>query len=274
MGKVFTWEEVRNGHIPLLQDFDSAIKAFREAVMAERSILGALVCGSVTRGDHTVRSDVDCFVLYDHVRESEAFAFMQVSTGVAQKLHVPLGCVPCDSLLIKTRMHHLGQSFLWHLEKSSQAGGLLKGDPLKAVAESVSEQEELEAYLRVKMYNLQEAWSKANTFSDERTASYLQKLLEAPMHTARKTLAHLDRLAGDSKVQIRRLYRERMPSAMADQLERLVELDAYYTRGLYEQLERPQEHAYYRLLGSVLVRSEDVLEFIRSNLLFLAERAR
>lgn len=274
MGKVFTWEEVRNGHIPLLQDFDSAIKAFRMALALEDSITGALVCGSVTRGDHTVRSDIDCFVLYDHKRETEAFAFMQASTEAAKLMHVPLGCVPCDSLLITTRMHHLGQSFMWHLEKSSQAGGILKGDPLKAVAKSISKEEELEAYLRVKMYNLQEALSKARIFSDERMASFLQKLLEAPMHTARKTLAHMDHLAGDSKSQIRRLYRERMPSVMADQLERLVELDASYSAGLYEQIERPQEDAYRRLLGSVFARSEDVLAFIRANLMFLAERAR
>lgn len=274
MGQVFTWDALEREHIPLLQDFDSAISAFRTALAAEDSIVGAIMCGSVVRGDHTVRSDVDCFVLYKHEQESAAFAFMQQATAAAKELHVPLGFVPCDTLLIQTRMHHLGKSFLWHLEKSSQAGGLIKGDPLRMVADSVSKEEELEAYLRVKMYNLQEAWSKANTFSDERTASYLQKLLEAPMHTARKTLAHLGRLEGDSKVQIRRLYRERMPGAMADQLERLVELDARYSAGLFEQLGHPLEDAYHRLLASMLARSEDVLQFIRANLLFLAERAR
>ncbi len=274
MGQVFTWDEVKNGRVPKLADFTKVVEQVLPTMADEESIEGAIVCGSVTRGDHTLRSDIDLFVRYDHENESEAFVWMQSVSATAKMWHVPLCCIPCDTLLAKTRMHHIGQSFHRHLEKSALAGGLLKGDPLASLAPSVSEAEEIESYLRVKMYNLQEAWSMAQTFSEERMASYLKKLLEAPMHIARKTLAHQAMLGDDSKSQICVRYAEVMPRAMAMQFKSLVETDTEYTEALRDHRRSPREKSYRRQLVSILARSEDVLAFIRANLAFVAEKAR
>lgn len=274
MGQVFTWTAIRQGHVPRLPDFVRVVDRLRREIARESSIIGSIGCGSVFRGDMNLRSDIDVFVLYAHNRESEAFAFMQGMSAYAKSLYVPLGCIPCDTLVASTRMHHLGPSFRRHLERCADVGGLLKGDPLELVMASVSEKEELESYLRVKMYNLQEAWAKISTFSEERLASYYQKLLEAPMHVARKMLAHEERLDGDSKAYVCAHYRECMPRSMADSLDELVGLDRWYTVGLSEQLEHPQKDAYYVLLTSILTRSEYVLAFIRENLAFIAAKAR
>lgn len=273
MGQVFTWEEVRDGHVPRLSSFTQVIDDIRMTISGEDAILGALVCGSVTRGDYTVRSDIDCFVLYDYERERKAFSFMQKASALAMMKYVPLCFIPCDTQLASTRMHHIGSSFRHHLEKSIEAGGLLKGNPLQVLAHSRSEKEELEAYLRVKMYNLQEAYAQSPTFSDERMASYLKKLLEAPMHIARKTLAHNENLENDSKSYIKEQYRESMPRMMSDHLSRLIGLDDRYTEEL-DDLECPDEGGYHALLSLILAHSEEVLAFIRSNLAFVAEKAR
>jgi predicted nucleotidyltransferase len=274
MGQVFTWEEVRDNKIPRLGDFARVIKKLRSSVASEDSILGVLACGSTIRGDYNVRSDIDCFVLYDHERQSEAFAWMQEATREARLYRVPLVCIPCDIQLAGTRMHHVGKSFYRHMEKSAEAGGILKGNPLESIAESTPERDELESYLRMKMYNLQESWGLARTFSEERMVSYLKKMLEAPMHVARKTLTHREPLVQDSKVYVVSHYVDLMPRAMAGQLESLVELDAMYSRELFSHRRVFRKPEYERLLASILSRSEDVLSFVRANLTFIAEKAR
>lgn len=274
MGQVFTWDTVRHGRVPLLVSFTEVVAALRQEIIEVPSILSALVCGSVIRGDHTVRSDIDCLVVYDHGREDEAFRYMQKATSYAAAKHVPLGFIPCDLLLAGTRMHHVGTSFRQHLEKSVEVGGLLKGDPLAHFANSSPVQEELESYMRVKMYSLQEAWSQVDTFSDERAAAYLRKLLEAPLHIARKTLAYREQLAADSKVYILQRYAETMPPEMANQLELLTTIDKWYTQELLAAVNAPEEGSYRTILQFLRAMSGEVLKFIRSNLAYVAATAR
>lgn len=269
MGQVFTVNDICCGRIPRLGDFPLVIQEVREAVMMEDSIVGALVCGSIIRGDHTIRSDIDLFVLYDEKRQHDAFRFMQMAALTAARRHIPLTCIPCDTLLAKTGMHHCGSSFLCHLQRSVAAGGLLKGDPLKEFADSLPEKEDLKSYLRVKMYTLQESWGVSLTFSGERLAVYLKKLLEAPMHIARKTLAYQGVLGDDSKTYIRSRYRQVMPRTMSDRLEQLIALDTQYTNELITQSNHPDKRTYQRILKSILLESGEVLEFVRANLLFV-----
>lgn len=274
MGQVLSFESVSRGRVPKLEDFSWVIKEGREALAKESSIIGALVCGSVTRGDHNLRSDIDLFVLYDHTKQHEAFRIMQTMSFLAASRHVPLTCIPCDDLIAKTRMHHVGGSFLRHLERSIEAGGLLKGDPLGSLARSVSEKDELESYLRMKMYNLQEAWGLAQTFSEERLLSYLKKLLEAPMHVARKVLSHQSLLSGDSKSYIRAQYHEVMSWILSDRFEGLINMDVRYTEELVAQLDMPDEERYRQMLDSILSRSGDVISFIRANAMFIVATTR
>ncbi|MEK7157279.1 MAG: nucleotidyltransferase domain-containing protein [Patescibacteria group bacterium] len=269
MGQVFTWKEIVRKRVPQLGDFAIAIGEARSLFERKDVIVGAIVCGSVTRGDHNVRSDVDCFVLYDHEREHEAFTVIQTATSASAHRRVPLVCIPCDTLLSGTYMHHIGGSFLWHLQKAVEMGGLLKGDPLQLVTDLRSRQEEAESYLRVKMYNLQESWGMIRTFSEERIASYLKKLLEAPVHIARKMLAHQGLLSGDSKQQVCARYEEHMDTALSEKLEKLVGLDTRYSEELRAQLERPDEKKYRRTCDAILTKSEDVLSFVRANAMYL-----
>ena len=199
---------------------------------------------------------------------------MQEAIEDAAAQDVPLSFIPCDSLLANTRMHHVGDSFLLHLERSVSAGGLIKGNPLQMLAQSNSMEEELESYLRTKMYNLQEAWAQSGTFSDERMASFLKKLLEAPMHVARKTLARHIPLGADSKAYVQTTYAENMPLSMVIQLQRLVSLDQEYTELLQKQSMFRNETEYRAFLQKILAHTEDVLAFIRSNLAHVAATAR
>ncbi len=274
MGQVFTWDAVQHGHFPNPESFTEVLAMVRDDLASVPAILGAIACGSVIRKDHNVRSDIDCFVLYDHTKTRGAFKFMQRMTVMAAGVHVPLAFIPLDMQLARTPMHHVGPSFLEHLQKSVKAGGILKGNPLALVGPSIYTRDELEAYMRVKMYNLQEAFAQSPTFSEERTASYLKKLLEAPMHIARKVLAHSAPLEEDSKQYVKERYRQVMPANLAGQLDFLVRLDEAYTAEFYAQRAAPNETQYRDHLANLMESSYTVLQFIRENLVHIANTAR
>ncbi|MFA6503080.1 MAG: nucleotidyltransferase domain-containing protein [Candidatus Paceibacterota bacterium] len=274
MGKVFTWKEVVRKRVPQPEDFREVIADARRTFGGEDSIVGAAAFGSVIRGDFTLRSDVDCFVLYDHTKESEAFKVLQSVTAAANAHRVPLTCIPCDTLLAATYMHHIGSSLREHLSTSMRIGGLLKGEPLRHIAGVRSNEKEVEEYLRFKLYGLQEAFTQVQTFSEERFASYLKKMLEAPMHVARKVLAHRGLLHGDSKQEVLASYVQCMERALADQLEGFVALDALYTTELFRQLEHPNESDYRAFLNMLLSHSGKVIAFIHANAMFLVATAR
>ncbi len=270
MGQVFTWEAVKENRIPDPHSFHKVAEELQYSAAKEGSILGLILCGSAVYGEHTVRSDLDCFALYDVDREADAFRYMKELTSWSAQLHVPLAFIPCDSQLAAAGMHHVGESFRQHIEKTSRAGGILKGNPLPLVVGGTSSQEEIESYLRVKMYNLQEAWSQSSAFSEERMASFLKKLLEAPVHVARKVLAYGEVLESDSKSYILQRYGERLPVRLSEHLNLLAELDKRYTRWLAEKPAEPNKAEYGEVLNSVAISSEKVLAFIRENLLHLA----
>lgn len=275
MGQVFTLEDILRKRIPTFDSFDDVITGLRYVLQAVDSISGAILFGSVLRREHTVRSDIDCFVLYDHEREIEATVYMQAALLSAFEMHVPLSFIPCDTLIASTRMHHVGTSFMAHLQRSIEAGGLLKGNPLECIAPSIPVRDELESYLRMKMYKLQQAWTRADTFSPESEATYLKKLTEAPVHVARKVLAILEPLEGDSKSFIKARYRELMPEELADQLDGLIQMDEDYTQLISKACEYSLEQLdYQHYLAGMMNRTPDVLAFIRSNLAFVAATPR
>lgn len=274
MGRVFSWDDVSCNNIPTLEAFQEVFAGVKSRIQSESSIVAAIACGSVARSDHNVRSDLDVVVIYDHENAELANTWMRSEHRMAAKLHVPLSFLPCDVSIARTRMHHLGGSFVRHLQRSVEHGGNLKGDVFVHLSPSQSEEEELESYLRVKYYKLMHQWVEAVEFTPEREAGFLQKVLEAPMHVARKVLAHQGWMEGDSKTEILSQYSSRMPEELADELRRLVRLDACYTTKLHEQLHERDRETYTTCLFVLRQYPPTVIEFVRRNLLFITKATR
>lgn len=273
MGKVFTWQEVAERRIPVLGDFTLVLQALRNTLSRSPSIFGALVCGSVIRGDHNRRSDLDCVVIYDAKKSRDAYAIMQSLSVYAHRLHVPLTFISSSTRLTVTRMHHFGPSFVEHIG-FSLGSGLIKGRPLELLSPSVSRKAGIEEYLRFKMHYLEAHWAAYPTGDDQNKAEFLKKTLEAPLHVARKTLSWFGPLEGDSKLQIRQQYASRMPAKMVAVLGELVHLDHEYSNELARQLEKPDQANYNTFWGYLEEQVPQVLEFVTSNLEHVDEAAR
>jgi predicted nucleotidyltransferase len=268
MGKVFTWNEIEQGAVPKLEHFTYVVEQLQRELAVTSSIETAVICGSVVRGDHNRRSDIDCVVIYDPMKERGAFANMQRLSALAAKWAVPLTFVPCCGAVAISRMHHLGPSFFAHIARSAQAGGVIKGWP-PTLRQDMSKDAELESYLRVKLYSLQEQCAEFPAKTHEQQAHTLKKMLEAPLHVARKTLARISTLKGDSKASIRTQYAEEMPQKHADRLEDLLLLDAEYTRALEEQLKTPDKLEYDALFNYLAEHMVEVIAFVKLNALHI-----
>lgn len=274
MGQVFTWDSVRDGRIPKKESFHHVATILRETLSSKPSIVSALLFGSVVRGDFNVRSDIDCVVIYKTDEEARAMHAMHEVDQMAHALHVPINFTPCDTVLAETRLHHLGMSFIRHLQASIDAGGLIKGNLVDLIAPTIPAEQEIESYIKMKMYSMQESLAQMTSFSEERRVAFLKKALEASTHVARKMLIYEGTLRGDSKKEVWERYRETMPKSLADQFDHLLRLDSGYSTDLELQLEEPNQGKYEASLYQLREQLPKVLGFLRSNILRLNETRR
>ena len=269
MGKIFTWDEIRAGKIPTYESFNLVASTIRDSFLIEQSIVTALLFGSVVRGDSNQRSDIDCLVLYKTEHERLAIEAMHRVDRIAHSLHVPINFTPCDTILGKTRLHHVGSSFIRHLQASIDAGGIIKGTIDEHLAATISVDQEIESYIKMKMYSMQESFAQMTSFSDEKMAAFLKKAMESMTHVARKMLIYEGLLEGDSKRQVQVSYRKAMPVELSSLFDSLLESDAWYSSELEEQIRNPNEERYTVTLSTLQIKVPEVLEFLRRNILRL-----
>jgi len=269
MGQVFTWDSIRTGKIPKQESFHHVATMLRETLSTEPSVASALLFGSVVRGDFNIRSDIDCVVIYQTEREGWAMNAMHEVDRLAHVLHVPINFTPCDTVLAETRLHHLGTSFVRHLQASINAGGLIKGNLVDLLAPTIPATQEIESYIKMKMYSMQESLAQMMSFSEERRVAFLKKALEASTHVARKMLIYEGTLRGDSKKEVQERYRATMPTNLAEQFDRLLSLDYSYSVDLDIQREEPNQDKYEKVLNRLQRQLPKVLQFLRSNILRL-----
>lgn len=271
MGQVFTWDAVHAGKIPKQESFHRVASLLRARLSVETSVVSALLFGSVVRGDFNIRSDIDCVVIYETSQEKSAMTAMHEIDRAAHALYVPINFTPCDTVLAKTRLHHIGTSFVRHLHAAIEAGGLIKGNLVDVLAPTIPVTQEIESYIKMKMYSMQESLAQMTSFSEEKRVAFLKKALEASTHVARKMLISEGALLGDSKKEVRAGYRATMPEELSRQFDHLLRLDALYSINLERQLLEPNEESYYSVLDQLEERLPLFLEFLRSNILRLNE---
>ncbi len=272
MGQVFTWDSIQAGRIPKQESFHRVASMLREALSKNPAIISALLFGSVVRGDFNIRSDIDCVVIYDTRQETWAMLELHDIDQIAYELHVPINFTPCDTVLAKTRLHHLGVSFVRHLQASIDAGGLIKGSLVDLLAPTAPAEQEIESYIKMKMFSMQTAFAKMASFNEEGVVRFLRKALEASTHVARKMLIYEGTLGGDSKKEVQMRYGETMPTYLSDLFDHLIGIDSWYSSQLELQLKTPIQTAYMKTLAELQTELPVVLEFLRSNILRLNAR--
>lgn len=270
MGRVFTFEEIKQGWIPATMDFKEMRTILEAGLAANAAIIGAVICGSCVRGDYNTRSDLDCVVLYRQEDRNKAVNLFQGLEMEAAGRYVPLELIPLDDKLAGTPDHHLSPIFLEHLRLSARLGGVIKENPLELISPNpLSFREDTRLYLVNKVRKLEKGSANLPVLSTEKQCLFLQKALELPVYVARKIVqckGH-DLTGGDSKGEVLKAYVKTRFTPAIELLEELVSLDRRYSEALDQQImEAPDQASYGKILREIEEAVPKVLQFARLNL--------
>lgn len=264
MGKVFSWEEIVTGKIPKLENFSVVQEQIFLELEKCNEVIGGVVCGSVLRGDHNVRSDLDCLLVHDGKNVFRVIELLQDLDSFAKELFIPV-----EFILVDKRVAHtptIERSFGMHLDWSARNGGCIKKNPVSMISFHLNLKQELQNYVRLKFSKLTKQWIKYPKSSSEQRFHLLQKILEAPVYIARKIIRWqgVDISFDDSKKIIVELYLKHFNNSKSSEFfKEVVDSDLLYSRKLLQQLECPKEESYHKTLREIEVIVPNVLEFIR-----------
>lgn len=260
MGKVFMWEEIRDGRVPSLDSFEQTVAMIHHR-LTDSPLIGGVIGGSVNYGTHSVRSDIDCLMLYpeeSRTQMQEAFAELIL---MAEELYVPLDIAQLTPELAITCNHDITPSFANHLRNAVRYGGVVKQDPFRHMElRPLDRRVEAGSWVRHKIRGLDEG--AIRKFDNEQEARFLQKLLEAPIHAMRKLLLVDRHFEDDSKGSVLTMAHEIHPD-LVEELQRLVRIDAAYSVELQAQLNFPNESAYNEVLWAIREEREAVNSFLQ-----------
>ena len=272
MGKVFSWKEIERREIPQLSSFSTIVGKIRQDLEITDGVIGGILCGSILWDACNQRSDIDCVVLYDPVKRREVVKTLRGINQTAADLHVPAELIPLDLHIVRTPLHHIGPSFAAHLRYASENGGLIKTNPLPLfVFDNTTIVEDIRGYLRNKLRRLEKGISALPIMEVAELHRFLQKVLEAPVHVARKILWWQKvEMPDDSKQMVLHYYPD---IANAQECELFMEItlaDNAYTTELLAQLQYPDRARYSEAIDKLKDLAWDTLEFVRLNALRLA----
>lgn len=272
MGKVFSWNEVECRMIPHQSDFSSTVEQVRKRLEAADGIIGAILCGSILYGDHNQRSDIDCVVVYDPTQRREVTHALRSVRKDAAHLYVPIEFIPIDASIAPTSLHSIGLSFATHLQYAIHMGGVIKKNPLPLfMFDHVSIEEDARGYLRNKFRRFEKSAVEMPTMTESDLHRFLQKILEAPAHIARKILwLKKIPMADDSRREVIKHYSDIASPQEYRLFLYFIQADNRYTAELLTQLHEPDQRRYGLHLEEIKNLVWVAIEFIKLNALRLA----
>lgn len=234
VGRVFSPEEIRLRQVPRLESFGVMVEEIRREI-SESPVSAAIVCGSVTNGTHTVRSDIDCVVIFPWKYSKTVTELTQRLSQKASSMFVPLEFIPVVEELATEGIHTIDPSFHRHLLRSADLGGLIKGRPFEAIPlDGQDDRASIMAYMTRKPMNLRKRMAKED--ADVPDVDFISKMLDAPVNSARKALAYRGVLPeDDTKESVKYVFAEEFPG-LFPQLGACMLRDRQYSGWLRELL--------------------------------------
>lgn len=230
MGKVFSYEQVRRGKVPSLDDFMPATEAFLKLVQTgtkEEVFDGGFVFGSVARGMPNIRSDFDSLIALNGPSPEGYVAVRSLAHQVAAvtdgRIEVDPKVYPKEAL--EDGAHEIHQAFGLHLlgEHRLVAGN----DPANYLYIHWQHPYDIvDSYVHQKARKLSDAYVSTDPL--EVSGNSLQRTLELPNSVGRKLVEVLTNMGEINEV---------IDGSDKEGTYRLVK-DVFYSRDLGEQFDR------------------------------------
>lgn len=113
MGYLFPFAQVREERIPERQAFEAVNRIVSERLMDCDGVVAFSPYGSVPRGDHTERSDLDYMVVSTKDRHGEVQLVLDGLVMAAREHHVPLAVRHHSTVQAMSGNHPFGPSYRW-----------------------------------------------------------------------------------------------------------------------------------------------------------------
>lgn len=243
MGKIFLFDEIQKGLVPKPDNFVVAkSQAFDglQQLVTKGEVVGAMAFGSVAKGSPSERSDFDLLVITPQEPQSEGLG--DVIDAVFRNTNVAIEPIVIPEHLASKGMHTIDESFFLHLSEIFSDGNIVGQNPTGILTPfdlplvKVHEQ-----YLAQKLRRLREGMFTRSEVDRQRV---LQRALEAPSNTGRRTLQALHKLGAidevlvdDGKPQVTELFRKTFEGTpLLNGFNALLQQDAAYTHLLREGL--------------------------------------
>ncbi|KKQ74133.1 MAG: hypothetical protein US94_C0013G0003 [Berkelbacteria bacterium GW2011_GWB1_38_5] len=273
MGRIFTWEEVAEHKVPQTTSFITVFEYLARELAEKEPIRDILVCGSMLRGEHNIRSDVDGLVTYRQEEEGEAIAALQEATIFANSLYVPLELIPVSIGEARLSLHDIKPAFANHL-LWAEVTGIIKGHPLGLFRfdHMTTITADTRNYLKNKLGRLLKDWAAFPIMSEKEQCRALRKVVETPLRVARKVLetrgfnVHIH-----GKKRLVSSYCEMFGGELTKMLVRLQDVDQEYTNDLYDHVFNPNQTGYQTCIEKLKTAVPTVCQFVRLNLQMFVE---
>lgn len=252
MGKIFTFDEIQQGLVPKPENFVVAKKQTLtglQQLVKDGQVVGAMGFGSVTKGIPSERSDFDILVItQEEGQNSELESLLE---RVFHDTKVAVEPIIIPEYLARNGIHTIDESIAIHLGQVPAEGNIVGQNPSNILIPfDLSLELVHEQYLAQKLRRLREgifARSQTNRLR------ILQRALEAPANTGRRTLQALYKLGAientlvdDGKPEVTRLFREIFKNTpLINGFNALLLQDAGYSQLLRDALNGNVSHVEY-----------------------------
>lgn len=252
MGKIFTFEEIQEGLVPKPENFIHAKKQTLDGLLQlvnNGEVVGAMVYGSVAKGTPSERSDFDLLVIT--YIEDQNTGLESLLKRVFQDTKVAVEPIVIPEPLATKGLHTIDESFAISLRQVPREGNVIGQNPSDILVPFNFPLVRVhELYLTQKLRKLREG-KFARSQSDKLHA--LQRALEAPANTGRRTLQALHilgaidkMLVDDGKRHVTELFRDIFNNTpFVDGFNTLLQQDAGYSQLLREALDGNVSHDEY-----------------------------
>ena len=252
MARFFTFSEIKEGRIPTMDAFPKVAKLIREKLSNAKEVQAATIYGSTLLNKHSLRSDIDCFLVYERIDFMEVMALLKEINLEAAKRFVPIEFVPVDRLAILHGFDRAEPNYVEHLSFAAVLGGAVKGNSLEFFSDR-PEPDRGKACLNFLSYHLAKLQKYQVAFDrglpENLVTIILQDIFQAPVHAARTVLwAHNAMPETLDKASIVGCYEKFAKGMKGDLLKKLVRLDENYTHDLVEYQKKPEAIRYETML--------------------------
>lgn len=278
MGQIFTFDQIERGHVPDPKAFCDIVSMLRGRLPHAQGFQGGILCGSVAKKEgiyHNLRSDIDGIAVYDPAHCGAMQGAMQTIHEEAKRRHVPLDFRTIRRDVAENGSHGVSLSFSQHLGDAVKfENGEIGECPLPLfMHRTPSKAAEVRDYLARKLQQFGHLSNQLPTLSEADLYRFLRKVIELPVHAARKILWLLPHglVPSDSKEYVVPRYRDEISGRERRLFDRLILADEGYTRQLPSYLKNREPTEYAIQIGTIYDLIPDCMELIAIMLAKLAK---